>query len=332
MFSRGTETIDVTDLLKETTEGAILNRYFGINKVPCTISSPLREDNNPSFRFFSPDGQSIRYIDFTTGEKGDLFSLLGTLWKCNFQKVISKIHSDLHPSGSIAISKSVPRNTSIHRISETENDLQVKVRDWEEHDIQYWESYGVSLEWLKFGDVYPVSHKIITTPDNTYVIPVDKYAYAFVERKEGKVTIKVYQPFNPKYKWHSKHDHSVISLWSKIPKKGKAICICSSVKDALCLWSNLGIPSIALQGEAYGISNTALNQLKERFDKVYILFDNDPPGIKDSKKLAEVTGFTNVILPPFEGGKDISDLYKSLGNKTLFKQQLITLFKTQQDG
>lgn len=327
MFSRGTETIDVTDLLKETTEGAILNRYFGINKVPCTISSPLREDNNPSFRFFSPDGQSIRYIDFTTGEKGDLFSLLGTLWKCNFQKVISKIHSDLHPSGSIAISKSVPRNTSIHRISEAENDLQVKVRDWEEHDIQYWESYGVSLEWLKFGDVYPVSHKIITTPDNTYIIPVDKYAYAFVERKEGKVTIKVYQPFNPKYKWHSKHDHSVISLWSKIPKKGKAICICSSVKDALCLWSNLGIPSIALQGEAYGISNTALNQLKERFEKVYILFDNDPPGIKDSKKLAEATGFINVILPQFVGGKDISDLYKSLGNKTLFKQQLINLFK-----
>lgn len=332
MFSKGTETIDIDDLLKVTTEGAILNRYFGINKVPCTISSPLREDNNPSFRFFSPDGSNIRYIDFTTGERGDIFDLLGTLWKCNFQKVISKIYHDFHSKSEITITRTVPRNTSIHKITETENNLQVRVREWQDHDIEYWESYGVTLDWLKFGDVYPISHKIITVDGNTYIIPADKYAYAFVERKEGKVTLKVYQPFSTDYKWHSKHNHSVISLWSKIPEKGKAVCICSSVKDALCLWSNLGIPSIALQGEAYGISNTALNQLKERFERVFILFDNDPPGLKDSRKFAEATGFTNVILPPFKGGKDISDYYKILGNKQLFKENIINLFKTVKNG
>ena len=332
MFSKGTEIVDLKDLLKEITEGAILYKYLGINKVPCTINSPLRQDNNPSFRIFSPDGQSIRYIDFTTGDKGDLFTLLGKLWNCNFRDVLNKIHQDISSRKETSITISVPRNKKIHKISEIENDLQVKVRDWKPYDIEYWNSYGVSLEWLKFADVYPISHKIIITATETHIIPADQYAYVFVEKKEGKVTLKVYQPFNKKYKWHNKHDHSVISLWSKIPPKGKAIVICSSVKDALCLWSNLGIPAIAPQGEAYGLSDTAINQLKKRFERIFILFDNDPPGIVDSTKLAKSTGFTNLILPQFDGGKDISDFYKYLNNKQEFKQELVKLFKTQNNG
>ena len=33
------------------------------------------------------------------------------------------------------------------------------------------------------------------------------------------------------------------------------------MKDALCLWANTGIPAIAIQGEGYGISDTAVNEL-----------------------------------------------------------------------
>ena len=112
-----------------------------------------------------------------------------------------------------------------------------------------------------------------------------------------------------------------------MPKKGDIICICSSLKDALCLWANTGIPSIAVQGEGYYISNTAIKELKNRFNKIYILFDNDEAGIINGKKLSEVTGFTNIVLPEFEGGKDISDLYFSLQDKNKFKELMLTLFK-----
>jgi len=53
-----------------------------------------------------------------------------------------------------------------------------------------------------------------------------------------------------------------------------------------------------------------LNELKRRYKQVYILFDNDEAGLADGEKLAAQTGFINVVLPPFKGGKDISDLYK----------------------
>ena len=159
----------------------------------------------------------------------------------------------------------------------------------------------------------------------------DKLAYAFVEHKEGRVSLKLYQPYNKvNRKWSNKHDKSVISLWTKIPKNGDKVVICSSLKDALCLWANTGIPAIATQGEGYSMSDTAISELRRRFTSVFILFDNDSAGLEDGRKLAEQTGFINLVLPKFEGGKDISDLYKAVG-KEKFVQTINTLFTDYKD-
>ena len=98
------------------------------------------------------------------------------------------------------------------------------------------------------------------------------------------------------------------------------------MKDALCLWANTGIPAIAIQGEGYGISDTAVNELKRRYKEVFILLDNDKAGLIDGEKLSASTGFTNIVLPYFEGGKDVSDLYKTIGDKEQFREIILSLF------
>jgi DNA primase len=118
-------------------------------------------------------------------------------------------------------------------------------------------------------------------------------------------------------------------LWTKVPEYGDKICICASLKDALCLWSNTGIPCIATQGEGYRISETAVKELKRRYKNIYILFDNDEAGLIDGKKLAEETGFINLVLPKINEAKDVSDLYKSLNNKKDFIDIILTLFKNE---
>lgn len=75
------------------------------------------------------------------------------------------------------------------------------------------------------------------------------------------------------------------------------------------------------------MSDTAISELKRRFKKVYILFDCDEAGLIDGEKLSKQTGFTNVVLPKFEGGKDVSDLYHSLQDKNKFKETILQLFK-----
>lgn len=322
MISKGRKSLEELKI----SDADILSKYLGITQIPCVIQSPLRSDNRPSFGLYSPDGTHINYIDFGTKDKGTTLTLLSKMWNTDTYNTIKKINDEIglisNSRGIITLNKS--NNRVVVRKS-INTDLKCKIREWKDYDIKYWESYGISLKWLKLAEVYPISHKIIVKNNHSYVFKADKYAYAYVEHKEGKVTLKIYQPFNKKYKWSNKHDKSVISLWTKVPEYGDKLCICSSLKDALCLWANTGIPSLSIQGEGYSMSKTAIDELKRRYKKVYILLDNDITGLLDGVKLAEETGFTNIILPQFERGKDVSDLMKVKG-KEAFLNIILPLF------
>ena len=326
-FGYGRTTALLAEIKSKIGDENIAKKYLGITKIPCVIKSPLRVDNKPSFAIYQHDDGSIYYMDYATGEKGSLYSLLCSLWHSSFLDVISKIVGGFDQQ-QIECSQQQLRKQTGKIIARNQVALQCKVREWQSYDIDYWQSYGISLQWLKYAEVYPISHKIVIKDDKKYTFGADKYAYCFVERKDGKITLKVYQPFNTKgFKWSNKHDRSVISLWTKVPEKGKRICICSSLKDALCLWANTGIPAISVQGEGYSMSETAINELKKRFERIYVLFDNDEPGLKDGEKLSHETGFINVVLPPFKGGKDISDYYKIKG-KEAFVELIHHLIKS----
>ena len=322
-FGVTVDSVSLNDIKSRVTETDILSFYLNIKELPCVINSPFREDNRPSFGiYFNNKSKRVYYKDYATNDSGGLFDLLGKLWNCDYKKVLENINKDINNIDKGNVKLNTGHTITIRSNDEhhSSSDLQCKIREWKDYDIEYWSSYGISLKWLKYADVYPISHKIIIKDGHKYVFKADKLAYAYVERKEGKVSIKIYQPKNTKgYKWSNKHDNSVVSLWTKVPEYGDKVCICSSLKDSLCLWANTGIPAICPQGEGYRISTTAINELKRRFKKIYIIFDNDKAGILDGKKLAEATGFTNLILPKFDNGKDISDAYKILGKDEWLK-------------
>lgn len=328
---KGRTSLSLEDIQSRVSEPKILARYLGVTQIPCVISSPLRQDNHPSMSITSPDGKSVWYKDFATGEVGSIYKLLGQMWRMSFQEVLTVISND-----NFANTPHVYVETSTRTVNGTTHSgntkLEVKVREWTKGDEDYWLSYGVPKELLKKADVYPISHYFITKRGVRLIFKADQYAYAFVEMKEGNPTVKVYQPFNKyRFKWISKHDRSVLGLWRLMPASGEKVCICSSVKDALCLTANTNIPAICLQGEAYSISETAQRILRERFEKVYILLDNDEPGKIDAQKLQQETGFINIELPPFEGGKDVSDLFKVLGNPAEFRTTILKLFQNDKN-
>ena len=322
-------SVSLEDIMNRVTEVDILSFYLNIKEIPCVIHSPFREDNRPSFGLYLSNNGRIYYKDYATNENGGIFDLLGNLWKCNYKEVLERINKDITKINKGNIKVNNTTNSIIVRSKKehsNNSDLQCKVREWRNYDIEYWSQYGISLKWLKYAEVYPISHKIIIKNQHKYIFKADKLAYAYVEHKEGKVSIKIYQPLNTNgYKWSSKHDSSVVSLWTKIPEYGDILCICSSLKDSLCLYANTGIPSICPQGESYNMSNTAINELKRRYKHIFVLFDNDDAGKIDGLKFSTNTGFINIVLPDY-GAKDISDLFKLLG-KDKWLQVIIPLFK-----
>ena len=305
------ETESVKEVMERVSHADLLSHYLGIDSLPVLINSPLRNDSHPSFFIYSPDGNKVFYKDFALGEEGDIYTLLKNKMGISFSELIRKIASEKKFSRS----KFDNRASQGKRFSRTHVDVKVKIREWQDYDIEYWQSYGISLKWLKYAEVYPISHKIIYKGGQRYVFHAAKLAYVFVERKEDNISLKIYQPMSKEFKWTSSNDGSVVGLWTKVPERGDRLCICSSLKDALCLWANTGIPSIYVQSETTGMSNTAQEALKSRFKSIFICFDNDVPGLFDGQNLEAKTGFKNVVLPQFEGGKDISDMYKVMGRE-----------------
>lgn len=321
-IGKSNPSVTLDDILSKTTEADILAYYLGVTEIPCIIHSPLRVDNKASFGLYSRDGHRVYYIDFATKDRGNTFDILCKLWGCNYTETLAKIAHDLPKFSIKEVGISTSKQHVTPKISKLNNtELQCKVRDWAPHDIEYWASYGVSLDWLKYAEVYPISHKIVIKDGNKYVFGADKYAYAYVEHKEGKVTLKIYQPFNKNgYKWSSNINRSVWSLWTKIPKYGTNLIISSSVKDCLNIMCNLGIPSICLQGEGYMPKPHVVEELKSRYKNIIVFFDNDfsnpnNPGHNDAKKLSEEYNLKMVEIPKEYSSKDPSDLYKNYGRR-----------------
>lgn len=336
-FAQG-ESSDYSVYWSKDIEYKALAFYFNIHQIPCVISSPFRRDSSPSLSITSGSSGKIHWVDFGTGETGNFKLLMAKTWGTTIKEAEKRLLSELSRitahEQSVKVTYTATPKGVVSFSSEVT--IEVRVRDWKPWDLEYWESYGINKEWLEFGDIYPISHIFINKPTGTIVIPAEKYAYVFVEFKDNKPTLKIYQPFSKLYKWRNTHDRSVWDLWSKLPGKGDRLIITSSRKDALCIWANTGIPSVSLQGEGYIPKAHVVSELLLRFRTVYVLYDNDfrseiNYGREFGKKLAETFGLKQIEIPTELRSKDPSDLYHNHGREKL-QQTIIGLITNQKIG
>lgn len=328
-------------------DAEIIQRYIGIGSFPCSISSPLRDDDsNPSFSMAEKDDGTVVWKDFGTGEAGNATTLMAKLWNVTYSEALLKIKMD--------VGEPIPRVSLIRKYKgkvhlTSNSSIKVRVRPWKDWDIEYWNSFGISEKMCRMCNVHPISHAFFTRKDKdgferTVTVPMDKYAYAYFEWKDGVESIKLYQPFSQTMKWLSKHDHSVWDLWKQAFKwadvrSDKEVIITSSRKDAMCLWENLNVPSMSLQGEGYLPKPQVMNQVLERFQTVYLWYDNDfkhkedNPGQDNARKLIELyPTLHNICIPDEYQCKDPSDLVKEWGKdmlREIWNKQRLTDSKPQ---
>lgn len=325
--------LDITRDDVKLSDKDIIGRYLGIYEMPCKISSPLRQDDNrPSFSMMEKGGV-VFWKDFGTGEKGNAVTLMSKLWGVDYSEALLKIKLDTE--------NSIPRISLIRRyqgkVQVTKNStISVRVRRWQDWDREFWGSYGITEKFCRWCNVFPVSHAIFSHTNNagkeeSITVPMDKYAYAYFEWKDGKESIKLYQPYSTRMKWLSKHDASVWDLWKHAfkfakEKSNEAVILTSSRKDAMCLWSTLSIPAMSLQGEGYIPKPQVMQQVLDTFKNVYIWYDNDfshendNPGQDNARKLISLyPALHNICIPSELQSKDPSDLYKNRGEWELIR-------------
>ena len=187
-FSTGKNSISFEEISSKVKDSDLVAFYLGVTKIPCFINSPLRTDKRPSFGLYSKDHNRIYWVDLATNERGGIYDLLSLMWHCSYKEVLARVQKDMKKfTTGATIGTYTPCTITNMNVHNDNSDLQCKVREWKQYDIDYWASYGVPLEWLKYAEVYPISHKIIVSNGKRYIFGAEKLAYAFVERKEDKI-------------------------------------------------------------------------------------------------------------------------------------------------
>lgn len=97
-----------------------------------------------------------------------------------------------------------------------------------------------------------------------------------------------------------------------LPDGGDYLIITKALKDVMCLYE-FGIPAIAPCSENLFVTEAQYNRLKQKFKNIYLLYDNDLPGVKAANRIHKAFPDVKCLLLNRNDAKDFSDYRKIFG-------------------
>lgn len=317
-------------LLSNNNEETYMSYYLGIPVNKGLFCSPLRQDKHTTCSFFRGKSGRLYFKDFATGECFAFENVVMKLYNCSYHEALRIIAKDFR-----LIKGTNPETKPIIKQERFDSDkqtfIQIEQKDFSEEELKWWLQYGITKSILNKYRVF--SCRTVFLNGSIFSQSTTKcpsYGYYF-GKKEHIEQWKIYYPKRTDYRFIGNISTKTIQGYRQLPKSGKLLVITKSLKDCACLYS-MGIPAVAPQSETQFISDTILEDLKQRFDKIVLLFDLDETGIRFSKKIKKEYPFIKVtLLPRTKRCKDISDYYKKYGREetlNMIKQKL-SLFKVE---
>jgi hypothetical protein len=318
------EIENLKDLLRYTTEYDIYSYYIGDQfKIGKVMKSPLRKDIHPSFGIFKATiSGNLLWKDQATGKTGNVIQFVAELFNLSQDNALQKIAHDVKDN-LIKVSKEGERLQESYR--KTKTVISIQKKNFTDIDDTFWGQYFITRDILKAHNVYPIQtfwvNDIISNLFYTKDQPL--YAYGVFDKYQ------IYCPHGiKKNKFRTNCSKYDMYGLEQIPALGQLLIITKSNKDVMVL-DRLGYCAIAPTGENTPIPLEIMTDLKNRFKRIIILYDNDEAGVKGSKELSKTHELENIHIP-FEyyqkfGIKDISDYiksYKVTKSKQLLKDLL----------
>lgn len=303
------------NILTHISQEQIFEHYFG---QPVSLeqkyTNPLRVDNNPGCQFYYNKSGILLFNDFSTTDAPlDCFEFVKQKFDISFYEALLQIDYDFNLGYGLTTNYTPISVKPKPHIIPKKISLLCKPQPLNIRDLHYWNQYGISKATLKKFNVYSVKAVFKNKqPHWIYTISNPIYCYRFKDNKK-----KCYKPYaNKGFKFISSPGISTVYQgYEQLPPKGELLIITKSMKDVMLLYE-LGYSAIAPNGEGYKICDELITELKSRFDRIIILYDNDEPGIKNAKRLSDAIKCEYIITPDT---KDISDYYKKYGKVKTIK-------------
>ena len=312
-------------ILSRFSEEQLMEYYLHIPVKKGLFRSPLRRDKQPTCSFYRNKSGTLIFKDFATGQHLNIFDVVQSIFRCDYFESLRIIANDFGIVRDNALHKNPGKiNLNPIKIKDKEiSKIQIEVQEFTDSELKWWGRYGISKDILKRFDVY--SCKYVFLNDQLFAesqqhCPIFGY---YGKKYQGLELWRCYFPKRTSFRFITNWPSKKIQGYDQLPKKGKLLVITKSMKDSMCLYS-CGITACAPNSENLFIPDKVLEDLKNRFENIVVLYDNDRPGLYNMAKIRkEHPELTYVFIPKRYGSKDISDFYKDHGRK-----ETLNLIKT----
>ena len=312
-------------ILSRFSEEQLMEYYLHLPVKKGLFRSPLRRDKQPTCSFYRNKSGTLIFKDFATGQHLNVFDVVQSIFKCDYFESLRIIANDFGIIRDSALRKNPGKiNLNPIKIKDKEiSKIQIEVQEFTDSELKWWGKYGISKDILKRFDVYSCKHVFLN--DQLFAksqqhCPIFGY---YGKKYQGLELWRCYFPKRTSFRFITNWPSKKIQGYDQLPKKGKLLVITKSMKDSMCLYS-CGITACAPNSENLFIPDKVLEDLKNRFENIVVLYDNDKPGLYNMAKIRkEHPELTYVFIPKRYGSKDISDFYKDHGRK-----ETLNLIKT----
>lgn len=312
-------------ILSRFSEEQLMEYYLHIPVKKGLFCSPLRRDKQPTCSFYRNKSGTLIFKDFATGQHLNIFDVVQSIFRCDYFESLRIIANDFGIVRDNALHKNPGKiNLNPIKIKDKEiSKIQIEVQEFTDSELKWWGKYGISKDILKRFDVYSCKHVFLNDQlfaESQQHCPIFGY---YGKKYQGLELWRCYFPKRTSFRFITNWPSKKIQGYDQLPKKGKLLVITKSMKDSMCLYS-CGITACAPNSENLFIPDKVLEDLKNRFENIVVLYDNDRPGLYNMAKIRkEHPELTYVFIPKRYGSKDISDFYKDHGRK-----ETLNLIKT----
>lgn len=328
----GSKDLSVANILKKVSEVILWRHYLGTDfKLGATMHAPYREDPTPSFSvFYSQRLNKILAKDFGgSGFVGDIFDYVRLIYNLDFYSALVKVNLDFDLG--LLYNKEKVYNVTIEKISYTRHEkkrldmfeerikaqsnvIQISARIYNDGDLEYWSSFGITQKTLKLYNVYAVDN-LYLNKEIVYQHDLANpcYAYYFPNSKH----FKCYFPLATERRFLGNIDNfqdiqGYYQCNVKEQRDDKLLILTKSMKDCMTL-REFGLDAMAIHGETHKFHIDFIRHIKKYYPRIISIYDRDKSGVRGAKYLWKEHGIMPYFIPKTYKIKDISDMYKYCG-------------------
>lgn len=363
-------------ILEKVSQITIFSSYLNLTDIEIQncintgelICSPIRDDAHPTCGFKYDNKGRLKFKDFSGFFWGDCFDIVAFVMsamynkqydvnnKHDFIKILRHItftFKDIFYGQEKDINLVNEINVSIAKLKSKKPNIELVVRPWNQYDKEYWNKFGISLQFLNVNfiyavDQYYINRKVNPEPKYYYDSKDPCYGYMLGQDRSGIYNIKLYFPNRDKgiTRFITNCNH-LEGIYNLNKTNYDIIVITKSTKDRLSIGNTIlninslygevitkQIGVINIPHETYRLRQNEYDWIRDKLSNkgiIVSLMDNDRTGKLEAIWLRNNFNIKPILIPEKYNSKDFSEFVMN-NNIEIIKEEIINVINNINNG